>query len=93
MQFSKLNFVLAKMREIDKNQFHSFNVLLTLTFYLLLLHRFAIELIENNQDRLKAVVILKEKLDYNEQMIYHLVLSVTVSIQFNLWMHQIRILF
>lgn len=34
---------------------------------------------ESNQDRLKAAVILKEKLDYNEQMIYHLVLAATVS--------------
>lgn len=42
-------------------------------------HRFSIELIESNQDRLKAAVILMEKLDYNEQMIYHLVLAATVS--------------
>lgn len=34
---------------------------------------------ESNQDRLKAVIVVKEKLDYNEQMIYHLMLSVTVS--------------
>lgn len=41
--------------------------------------RFAIEVLESNQDRLKALVVLKDKLDYNEQMIYHLVLAVTVS--------------
>lgn len=42
--------------------------------------RFAIELIESNQDRLKAAIILKEKLDYNEQMIYHVLLTASVSI-------------
>lgn len=50
-------------------------------------YRFAIELIESNQDRLKAAIILKEKLDYNEQMIYHLLLTATVSIEY--LMHQL----
>lgn len=44
-------------------------------------YRFAIELIESNQERVKAAIILKEKLDYNEQMIYHLILTATVSIE------------
>lgn len=44
--------------------------------------RFAIDLIESNQDRLRAAIILNEKLDYNEQMIYHLLLTVSVSIEF-----------
>lgn len=48
-------------------------------FSIFFTHRFSIELMESNQDRLKAAVILMEKLDYNEQMIYHLVLAATVS--------------
>lgn len=57
--------------------------------------RFAIELIESNQDRLKAAIILKEKLDYNEQMIHHLILTATVSIKHTettekkkIWLHR-----
>lgn len=34
---------------------------------------------ESNQDTLKAAVVLNDKLDYNEQMIYHIILSATVS--------------
>lgn len=45
------------------------------------IYRFAIELIESNQERVKAAIILKEKLDYNDQMIYHLILTATVSIK------------
>lgn len=64
----------------------SFSLFLLISFYSPsicsgFLSRFAIELIESNQDRLKAAIILKEKLDYNEQMIYHLLLTATVSIE------------
>lgn len=40
--------------------------------------RFSIEMIENNQDKLRAAVVLRDQLDYNEKMIYHLMLTATV---------------
>lgn len=43
------------------------------------IYRFSIEVMESNQDELRAAVVLRDKLDYNEQMIYHIILSATVS--------------
>lgn len=33
---------------------------------------FAVEVLESHQDRLRAALILKQKLDYNENMIFHI---------------------
>lgn len=45
--------------------------------------RFSIELLENNQDKLRAAVVLRDKLDYNDKMIYHLQLTATVRVRQN----------
>lgn len=38
---------------------------------------FAIEVLESHQDRLKAAIVLKQKLDYNENMIFNIPLFTT----------------
>lgn len=42
--------------------------------------RFSIEVIKNNQYNLSAAVVLRDKLDYNEKMIYHMMLTATVCV-------------
>lgn len=42
--------------------------------------RFTLELKENNQDKLRASVVLNDRLDYNDQMIYHMILAATVNL-------------
>lgn len=53
-------------------------------------NRFSIELVENNQDKLRAVVVLRDKLDYNEKMIYHLMLTATVSTYGICWLFHLH---
>ena len=38
---------------------------------------FAIEVLESHQDRLRAAIVLKQKLDYNENMIFNILLFTT----------------
>jgi hypothetical protein len=44
--------------------------------------RFSLKSLESNQDTLRAAVILKDKLDFNERMIYQLLLLASVSTEY-----------
>lgn len=49
-----------------------------------IVYRFSVKILESNQDKLSAAVVLDDKLDYNERMIYQILLTASVCTIFML---------